>query len=163
MTSRLRIVKFGLLGAVLVFLNAGPFLLKTAEGKNRPGNHAEKGRDILSATRTKGSALRKKDMPVMETRLDKRSRQSDVNARLENRSTKASRIAKLRLEQKRLEAKRRADAERLAYVRAVQRTRDEELRNKVQALIAKDDLSGEDPEVRRVAVAALGIMQVLWW
>ena len=159
MTSRLRIVKFGLLGAVLVFLNAGPFLSNTAQGKNRPLNQAETGRNVLSATRTKGSALRKKDMPVdetRETRLAKRSQASDANARLENRSTKVSRTAKLRLEQKRLEAKRRADAERLAYVRAVQRTRDEELRNKVQALIAKDDLTGEDPEVRRVAVAALG-------
>jgi cell division protein FtsI/penicillin-binding protein 2 len=33
---------------------------------------------------------------------------------------------------------------------------DEALRDRVQALIAKDDLSGEDPDVRRVAVDALG-------
>lgn len=154
-----RIIKLGLLGTVLVVLNASPFLLTTAAGKNRLVKHEDARRDLSPAKRTKGSPLHKKDVSAdqtRETRLAKRNRASEENARLENRSTKASRTAKLRLEQKRLEAKRRAEAERLAYVRAVQRTQDEELRNKVQSLIAKDDLTGEDPEVRRVAVAALG-------
>jgi len=156
MTSISRIVKFGLLGAFLVFLNAGPFLLKAAAEKNRRARQADSRRHLPPATSTKGSTLRKKDAAVRETRMDKRSQTAEANSRLENRSTKTSRIARLRLEQKRLEAKRRAEAERLAYVRAVQRAQDEELRNKVQSLIAKDDLTGEDPEIRRVAIAALG-------
>jgi penicillin-binding protein 2 len=65
--------------------------------------------------------------------------------------SKKQRAAELR----RAEQQRRAEAARLAAI-ARERARDEELRNYVQSLIAKDDLSGEDPEVRRVAVNALG-------
>jgi penicillin-binding protein 2 len=60
-----------------------------------------------------------------------------------------------RAERLRVEARRRAEAARLAAV-ARQRAADEALRNKAQAMIAKDDTSGEDPEIRRVAVNALG-------
>jgi membrane peptidoglycan carboxypeptidase len=151
-----RIVKFGVLVAILVFLNAGPFLLKAAAGKSLPSKLEKAKRDLALATRKKGSGLQKKELSRRETRPNTRNQASKSNPRLEGRSTKSARMAKLRLEQNRLEAKRRAEAERLAYVRAIQRTRDEELRNKVQSLIAKDDLSGEDPEVRRVALAALG-------
>ena len=54
-----------------------------------------------------------------------------------------------------LEARRRAEAARRAAI-ARQRAIDNAMRNEVQALIAKDDLTGEDLEVRRVAVNALG-------
>jgi cell division protein FtsI/penicillin-binding protein 2 len=54
-----------------------------------------------------------------------------------------------------LAARRRAEAARRAAI-ARQRAIDNALRNEVQALIAKDDLTGEDMEVRRVAVNALG-------
>lgn len=54
-----------------------------------------------------------------------------------------------------LAARRRAEAARRAAI-ARQRAIDNALRNEVQALIAKDDLTGEDMEVRRVAVKALG-------
>jgi cell division protein FtsI/penicillin-binding protein 2 len=53
------------------------------------------------------------------------------------------------------EARRRAEAARRAAI-ARQRAIDKAMRDQVQALIAKDDLTGEDPEVRRVAVNALG-------
>lgn len=54
-----------------------------------------------------------------------------------------------RNEHRRLEAQRRAALAR-------QRAEEDALRDRVQALILKDDLSGEDPEIRRVAVNALG-------
>jgi cell division protein FtsI/penicillin-binding protein 2 len=54
-----------------------------------------------------------------------------------------------------LEARRRAEAARLAAI-ARQRALDEALRNEVQTMIAHDNTVGEDPEVRRVAVNALG-------
>jgi penicillin-binding protein 2 len=54
-----------------------------------------------------------------------------------------------------LEARRRAEAARRAAI-ARQMAIDNAMRNEVQAFIAKDDVSGEDPEVRRVAVNALG-------
>ena len=50
-----------------------------------------------------------------------------------------------------LEARRRAEAARLAAI-----ARQNAMRNEVQSFIAKDDITGEDPEVRRVAVKALG-------
>jgi membrane peptidoglycan carboxypeptidase len=54
-----------------------------------------------------------------------------------------------------LEARRRAEAARRAAI-ARQLALDKAMRDEVQSFIAKDDLSGEDPEVRRVAVNALG-------
>ncbi|HET6980453.1 MAG TPA: penicillin-binding transpeptidase domain-containing protein [Pyrinomonadaceae bacterium] len=54
-----------------------------------------------------------------------------------------------------LEARRRAEAARRAAI-ARQIAIDNAMRNEVQSYIAKDDISGEDPEVRRVAMNALG-------
>lgn len=54
-----------------------------------------------------------------------------------------------------LEARRRAEAARRAAI-ARQMAIDKAMRDEVQAFISKDDLSGEDREVRRVAVNALG-------
>jgi len=54
-----------------------------------------------------------------------------------------------------LEASRRAEAARQAAI-ARQRAIDDAMRNEVQANIAKDSTEGEDLEVRKAAVAALG-------
>ena len=54
-----------------------------------------------------------------------------------------------------LEARRRAEAARRAAI-ARQRALDQALRDEVQGMIARDNTSGEDPQVRRVAVNALG-------
>jgi len=74
--------------------------------------------------------------------------------------TKRERAAELRRVSARsrraiLEARRRAEAARRAAI-ARQMAIDNAMRNEVQSYIAKDDLTGEDPEVRRVAVNALG-------
>jgi len=53
------------------------------------------------------------------------------------------------------EARRRAEAARRAAI-ARQIAIDNAMRSQVQSFIAKDDLTGEDPEVRRVAINALG-------
>jgi beta-lactamase class D len=60
-----------------------------------------------------------------------------------------------RAEQKRAEARRRAEAARQAAA-ARERALEEAMRDRVQSMIAKDDTTGEDPEIRRVAVNALG-------
>jgi len=70
------------------------------------------------------------------------------------RAAELSRVAS-RHRREMLEARRRAEAARLAAI-ARQRAIDAALRNEVQSFIASDDLSNEDPEVRRVAVNALG-------
>lgn len=167
MTLKSRILKIALLAAVLLTLMATPTLSKTTAGKNQPtkrpgrGPHAGSPRRVVATKLTlrqpgsKGSALLKKDISSRKTRLGKLRQVSRANHRVENRSSKPTK-AHLRLEQTRLEAKRRAEAARLAYLRGVQRDRDEELRDRVQSMIAKDDLTGEDPEVRRAAVNALG-------
>jgi Penicillin binding protein transpeptidase domain len=83
-----------------------------------------------------------------------------LERRLRRPLTKRERVAELRrIESKHrraiLEARRRAEAARLAAI-ARQRAIDNAMRDEVRAFISKDDLSGEDPEVRRVAVNALG-------
>ena len=60
-----------------------------------------------------------------------------------------------RAEARRLAERRRAEAAHLAAI-ARQRAAEEAMRAGVQSLIEKDDVSGEDPEIRRVAVNALG-------
>jgi membrane peptidoglycan carboxypeptidase len=74
--------------------------------------------------------------------------------------TKRERAAEMRRIQRRhgraLEAaRRRAEAARRAAI-ARQRALEQAMRNEVQALISRDDTRGEDPEVRRVAIKALG-------
>ena len=54
-----------------------------------------------------------------------------------------------------LEARRRAEAARRAAI-ARQMAIDKAMRDEVQSFISRDDLTGEDAEVRRVAVNALG-------
>ena len=77
-------------------------------------------------------------------------------SRAEKRQTPARRAkAGRRAELNRLAARRRAEAARLAAI-ARQRAAEEAMRNHVQSLIAMDDTSGEDPEIRRIAVSALG-------
>jgi membrane peptidoglycan carboxypeptidase len=60
-----------------------------------------------------------------------------------------------RAEARRLGARRRAEAARLASL-ARQRALEEEMRTRVQNMIAKDDTRGEDAEIRRVVLNALG-------
>jgi penicillin-binding protein 2 len=60
-----------------------------------------------------------------------------------------------RAQRQRAEARRRAEAARQAAA-ARQRAIEEAMRDRVQSMIAKDDTSGEDPEIRRIAVNALG-------
>jgi membrane peptidoglycan carboxypeptidase len=54
-----------------------------------------------------------------------------------------------------LEARRRAEAARRAAI-ARQRALDKALRDEVQGMISRDNTSGEDAQVRRVAINALG-------
>jgi penicillin-binding protein 2 len=74
-----------------------------------------------------------------------------------SRRERAAELRRIEAQRRReiLEARRRAEAARLAAI-ARQRAIDEALRNEVQTMIARDNTVGEDPEVRRVAVNALG-------
>jgi membrane peptidoglycan carboxypeptidase len=83
-----------------------------------------------------------------------------LEKRLHRPLTKRERAAELRRVEGRhgralAAARRRAEAARRAAI-ARQRALDQAARNEVQSYIAKDDPTGEDPEVRRIAVNALG-------
>ena len=60
-----------------------------------------------------------------------------------------------RTQLRRLAARRRAEAARLVAI-ARQRAAEEAMRTRVRSMIGKDDITGEDPEIRRVAINALG-------
>ncbi len=155
-----------------------------ARGKNarRAGGRAEKGKKL--SARERRAARRNERLSARDSRRGGRSRLSPrlsrrdlrreriQNAREQSASLKAlerrlhrplnkrERAAELRrLESQRrreiLEARRRAEAARLAAI-ARQRALDQALRDEVQGMIARDNLTGEDPQVRRVAVNALG-------
>jgi len=79
-----------------------------------------------------------------------------AKAQRRSRPEKRQASAKVgRAARRREEARRRAEAARLAAI-ARQRAAEEAIRNRVQTMIDKDDVTGEDPEVRRIAVNALG-------
>ncbi len=90
------------------------------------------------------------------------AREPQLNSRVVEKSTPKNnstlqthrRAAEL-LKLKRLDEKRRAEAAREAAI-ARQRAAEEAMRDNVKSMIANDDTSGEDVEVRRVALNALG-------
>jgi len=85
------------------------------------------------------------------------SAKAPTRARAEKRQSLArnKRAERFRAERLRAEAKRRAEVARLEAI-ARQRALEEAMRASVQSMIEKDDVTGEDPEIRRVAVNALG-------
>jgi penicillin-binding protein 2 len=121
------------------------------------------GRQVARASRHgRGGRLSARDVRRQRANAA-REEASAVRAmekRLRRPLTKRERAAALRQVASRnrralLEARRRAEAARRAAI-ARQMAIDKAMRDEVQAFIAKDDVSGEDPEVRRVAINALG-------
>lgn len=105
------------------------------------------------------SKLSKRELRRQEAR-EQASALKSIERKLRRPLSRRERAAELRrVEAQRrreiLEARRRAEAARLAAI-ARQRAIDEALRNEVQTMIARDNTVGEDAEVRRVAVNALG-------
>jgi len=134
---------------------------KKATARNR--NTSRHGRATAkSSRRGRGSHLSARDVRRQRA-LVAREQTSAIKARerkLGRPLTKRERAAELRRVGSRnrralAEARRRAEAARRAAI-ARQMAIDKAMRDQVQAFIAKDDLTGEDPEVRQVAVKALG-------
>jgi penicillin-binding protein 2 len=125
---------------------------------------SKRGRTVVRSSRgsRRGRALSARDVRRQRAVIA-REQSSSLKAlerRLRRPLTKKERAAELRRIEARhrrsnLEARRRAEAARRAAI-ARQRAIDAAMRNEVQNFIAKDDVTGEDPEVRRVAVNALG-------
>ncbi len=149
-----------------------------ADAPRRKVARVERGRKL--SARERRAAKREVRMSARDSRRGSRSRLSKrelrrernlsareqaanlkaIERRLHRPLSRRERTAELRRVQAQrrreiLEARRRAEAARQAAI-ARQRAIDEALRNEVQAMIARDNTNGEDTEVRRAAVNALG-------
>ena len=153
-----------------------------ARGKNDRHARAEKGKKLSAKERR--AANHRERLSARDSRRGGRSRVSArlsrkelkrdriQNAREQNAALKAlerrlhrplsrrERVAESRRQQAQrrreiLEARRRAEAARQAAI-ARQRALDKALRDEVQGMISRDNIAGEDPQVRRVAINALG-------
>jgi penicillin-binding protein 2 len=147
---------------------------KKAAKKSAPApakKNAKAAKADRNSRNARGREQAAKKSSKKETRAERRQREREERAgrgKKKNgrevaakggRLSKRERLAQARREaeerRRRAEAARRAELARLAAI-ARQRALDEGLRNEVQENILRDDTTGEDPEVRRVAVAALG-------
>jgi len=138
---------------------------KKSTARNRVSSRSSRrgGRQVArNSRRGRGSRVSAREIRRQQA-LVARDQSNSLRAlqrRLGRAPTKRERNAELRRVAARhrrglLEARRRAEAARRAAI-ARQRAIDNALRNEVQAMISRDDLTGEDPEVRRIAVNALG-------
>jgi penicillin-binding protein 2 len=116
---------------------------------SRAEKRGRKGREVAERGRGRAKA------PARETRAERRQRERE-EARADRRGgRRLSRRERLLQARREAEARRRAELARLAAI-ARARAIEQALRNEVAANIAKDDPTGEDMEVRRAAVNALG-------
>ena len=138
---------------------------KKASARNRVSarnRSSRRGRAVARNSRRRGGRLSAREVRRSRA-LIAREQSAAVRAlerRLRRPLTKRERANALRGIESRhrralAEARRRAEAARRAAI-ARQRAIDAAMRAQVQSMIAKDDLTGEDPEVRRIAVDALG-------
>lgn len=135
---------------------------KKTTARNRSTPRRNGGRQVARKSRRGGRRLSAREVRRQRAQV---ARQQSAAIRARERKlgrplTKRERTAELRRvasrnRQATLAARRRAEAARRAAI-ARQLALDKAIRNEVQSFIAKDDLTGEDPEVRRVAVKALG-------
>src|SRR5689334_3605540 len=128
------------------------------------GRHSRGGREYARAGRRGRRGGRMTAREARRTRAQVAREQASALKAMERKLhrplTKRERAAALRSVEARnrralAEARRRAEAARRAAI-ARQIAIDNAMRQQVQSFIAKDDISGEDPEVRRVAINALG-------
>ena len=126
-------------------------------GSRSAGNRRRGGRREVA--RSRGRRMSKRELRAERQRQARE--QAAYLAKLKRRGlSKRQIVAEMRKfngsRRRQLEeARRRAEAARQAAI-ARQRAIDEGMRNEVQSNIAKDSTIGEDPEVRRAAVEALG-------
>jgi hypothetical protein len=113
--------------------------------------------DLKNTARSPTHATRGKETAAAKPRPQSTSKPAQRQASSDRLSGESKNGVSKRRKQEELRAEelRRSESARLAAL-ARERASDDSLRDDVQAMIAKDDLTGEDPEIRRVAVNALG-------
>lgn len=136
---------------------------KASKNSARAGKRSRGGRGkVARASRRGGRRLSKRELRAERARQAKE--QAAYIAKLQRRAGRKLTRRELAAEMRRFqgsrrrqleEARRRAEAARQAAI-ARQRALDEGMRNEVEANIAKDSTAGEDLDVRKAAVEALG-------
>lgn len=184
MTSSNRYPRILISAFILIVLLVLPLHLADAAKRRAQNSRAKNGRHSASRSE-RGKKLSARDRRSnrrerLSARDSRRGGRSRVSARLSRRESAREQAALLKaLERRRgrplskreraaelrrmgskrrreiLEARRRAEAARRAAI-ARQRALDKALRDEVQGMISRDNTSGEDPQVRRVAINALG-------
>lgn len=131
---------------------------KKTTGKSARETRATNRRGAQTAKNTRANDKRAAGRNnSRETRSSKKETASKRNERPMSRRERAaeSRRAAAQRRREAIEAARRAEAARQAAI-ARQRAIDQGLRDETAANIARDETTGEDLDVRRIAVAALG-------
>lgn len=116
---------------------------KKSQAKNARETRADKRRDARDTRSSRKETARRVDERRAERPQSKRERQAESRRLAAERRREA------------IEAARRAEAARQAAI-ARQRAADQALKDETAANIARDSTIGEDLEIRRVAVEALG-------
>lgn len=133
---------------------------RKASARNR--RSSRHGRVARNTRRGRGSRMSARAVRQQRKQIAREQSASlrALERRLRRPLTRRERTAELRRVASRhrhamLAARRRAEAARQAAI-ARQRALEKAMRDEVQALIARDDITGEDLEVRRAAINALG-------
>jgi penicillin-binding protein 2 len=155
------------IAATLVTASASSAAARGKKGGRKsapaPAKSAKNAKAEKNSRNAKGREQSAKKSSKKEAKAERRAREREERAERGGRKggklSKRERLAQERREaeerRRRAEAARRAELARQAAI-ARQRALDEGLRSEVQQNILRDDPTGEDPEVRRVAVSALG-------
>ncbi|HEX8458389.1 MAG TPA: penicillin-binding transpeptidase domain-containing protein [Pyrinomonadaceae bacterium] len=156
-----------LVSLCLIFCLAATNSAAAKKTKAKPAAPAKASKSAKADKKSKADNRRDrtaaKKSSAKETRAERASAKAKKEERAERgrsgRLSKRERLAQARREaeerRRREEAARRAEIARQAAI-ARQRAFDKAIRDEVQQNILRDDATGEDPEVRRVAVQALG-------
>ncbi|HYE64134.1 MAG TPA: penicillin-binding transpeptidase domain-containing protein, partial [Pyrinomonadaceae bacterium] len=133
-----------------------------ADKKSRAEKKRGKSAKASRTDKKRGASARESRAERVRNRASKRDRSSsrtarrDRNRKADRPLSRRERLAEARRRQRELaEARRRAELARLAAI-ARQRAADQALRDETAANIARDETTGEDLEVRRIALSALG-------
>ena len=155
-----------------VFLIAAPPSQAASKASRRAAakpskSAAKRGRAEKEARRDSRQSKRERAADRRHGRDDRRHARDDRRSRREERAAKESRKdpRKMSRRERMIEARREAErrrreaaerARQIALALARQRAADQALRDETAENIQHDNTTGEDPEVRRVAVQALG-------
>ena len=135
---------------------------KKASARSRSSRHGSSRQVARNSRHSRGGRMSAREVRRAQAQIARdqsaaiRARERKLGRPLTKRERRAE-IARVGGRNRRalMEARRRAEAARRAAI-ARQMAIDKAMRDEVQAFIAKDDLTGEDPEVRKVALNALG-------